>query len=73
MSNKSSCLQHHRCVCDLDCINHINCLIIILGDISGINNIADEQYFTRRAGGYPDPGLMPANGRTAFVCIGAKF
>lgn len=40
---------------------------------AGINNIADEQYFTRRAGGYPGPGLMPANGRTAFVSIGAKF
>lgn len=40
---------------------------------AGINNIADAAYFTRRAGGYPGPGLMPANGRTIFVSIGAKI
>jgi Fe(3+) dicitrate transport protein len=40
---------------------------------AGINNIADTKYFTRRAGGYPGPGLMPGNGRTAFFSIGAKF
>ena len=40
---------------------------------AGINNIADAAYFTRRAGGYPGPGLMPANGRTLFFGLGAKF
>ncbi len=40
---------------------------------AGINNIGDVAYFTRRAGGYPGPGLMPANGRTVFVSIGAKI
>jgi Fe(3+) dicitrate transport protein len=40
---------------------------------AGINNVADEKYATRRAGGYPGPGLMPANGRTMYVSIGAKF
>ncbi|MFM8911882.1 MAG: TonB-dependent receptor domain-containing protein, partial [Flammeovirgaceae bacterium] len=36
----------------------------------GINNITNEIYFTRRSGGYPGPGLLPADGRTAFVSIG---
>lgn len=40
---------------------------------AGVNNIANVSYFTRRAGGYPGPGLMPGNGRTAFFSIGAKF
>ena len=40
---------------------------------AGVNNLADQSYFTRRAGGYPGPGLMPANGRTIFVSIGAKL
>ncbi len=40
---------------------------------AGVNNLADEMYATRRAGGYPGPGLLPANGRTMFVSIGAKF
>ena len=39
----------------------------------GLNNILDDNYFTRRAGGYPGPGLMPADGRNFFVSIGAKF
>ena len=40
---------------------------------AGVNNLANVNYFTRRAGGYPGPGLMPGNGRTAFFSIGAKF
>lgn len=40
---------------------------------AGINNIFDEQYFTRRAGGYPGPGVLPADGRTFFISLGAKF
>ena len=40
---------------------------------AGVNNISDERYYTRRAGGYPGPGIMPANGRTLFVSIGAKL
>jgi Fe(3+) dicitrate transport protein len=39
----------------------------------GVNNLADEKYATRRAGGYPGPGLLPANGRTLYVSIGGKF
>ena len=40
---------------------------------AGINNLTDERYFTRRAGGYPGPGALPADGRTFFVSIGAKL
>ena len=39
----------------------------------GVNNLTDEKYATRRSGGYPGPGLLPANGRTFYVSIGAKF
>jgi Fe(3+) dicitrate transport protein len=38
-----------------------------------INNLFDEAYFTRRAGGYPGPGIVPADGRTATLTFGAKF
>jgi Fe(3+) dicitrate transport protein len=40
---------------------------------AGVNNLTDTKYTTRRAGGYPGPGLMPGNGRTVFVSIGASF
>ena len=40
---------------------------------TGINNVSDEKYATRRAGGYPGPGILPGNGRTVFVSIGASF
>ena len=40
---------------------------------AGINNLTDKRYFTRRAGGYPGPGLLPADGRTWYVSAGLKF
>ncbi len=40
---------------------------------AGINNLANKMYFTRRAGGYPGPGILPAEGRGFFVSVGAKF
>lgn len=40
---------------------------------AGVNNLTDEKYATRRAGGYPGPGLIPGNGRTYFAGIGVKF
>lgn len=40
---------------------------------AGVNNLTDETYATRRAGGYPGPGILPGNGRTVFVSFGAKF
>jgi Fe(3+) dicitrate transport protein len=40
---------------------------------AGINNLLDETYFTRRAGGYPGPGALPGDGRTFFVSVGIKI
>ena len=40
---------------------------------AGLNNIFDNRYFTRRAGGYPGPGALPGDGRNFFVSVGAKF
>jgi Fe(3+) dicitrate transport protein len=39
----------------------------------GINNLSNKNYFTRRAGGYPGPGLLPADGRTAFLTVGYRL
>ena len=40
---------------------------------AGVNNLADAKYATRRAGGYPGPGILPGNGRTVFLGVGASF
>lgn len=40
---------------------------------AGVNNLFDERYATRRAGGYPGPGLLPGNARTFFMTVGVKF
>lgn len=37
---------------------------------AGVNNLENKNYFTRRAGGYPGPGVLPADGRTFFVTLG---
>jgi len=39
----------------------------------GVNNLSNERYSTRRAGGYPGPGLLPGQGRTAYVSVGVRF
>ncbi|TAJ45975.1 MAG: TonB-dependent receptor [Chitinophagaceae bacterium] len=40
---------------------------------TGLNNLFDTHYFTRRAGGYPGPGVLPGDGRTFFISVGATF
>ncbi len=40
---------------------------------AGVNNILDKSYATRRASGYPGPGILPGEGRSFYVSIGAKF
>jgi Fe(3+) dicitrate transport protein len=32
----------------------------------GVNNLLNEQYATRRSGGYPGPGLLPSQGRSLY-------
>ncbi|GAB2969560.1 TonB-dependent receptor [Hymenobacter coalescens] len=39
----------------------------------GVNNVFDKNYFTRRSGGYPGPGILPADGRTWFASVGLKL
>jgi Fe(3+) dicitrate transport protein len=38
-----------------------------------INNLTNNSYFTRRADGYPGPGIIPADGRAFFLTVGASF
>ena len=38
-----------------------------------VNNMADNAYFTRRAGGYPGPGIIPADGRTMVITLSMKL
>jgi len=40
---------------------------------AGVNNLSDEKYATRRTGGYPGPGILPGNGRTLYLTIGASL
>ncbi len=40
---------------------------------AGINNLTNEKYATRRAGGYPGPGLIPGNARTLYLTLQAVF
>jgi Fe(3+) dicitrate transport protein len=40
---------------------------------AGVNNLENVNYFTRRAGGYPGPGVLPADGRTFFVTLGYRM
>jgi len=40
---------------------------------SGINNLMDSAYFTRRATGYPGPGIIPSDGRSFFITVGYHF
>jgi Fe(3+) dicitrate transport protein len=39
----------------------------------GVNNLADQRYFTKRTDEYPGPGIIPSIGRSAYISIGAKF
>ena len=40
---------------------------------TGINNLTNRNYSTRRSGGYPGPGILPGEGRTFYISLGAKF
>lgn len=38
-----------------------------------INNLAHNMYFTRRATGYPGPGILPSDGRSFYLTLQVKF
>ncbi len=40
---------------------------------AGINNLTGEKYFNRRITMYPGPGILPADGRTFYISLGAKI
>lgn len=40
---------------------------------SGINNFLDEKYFTRRATGYPGPGIIPSEPRNYYLTVQFKI
>jgi len=40
---------------------------------TGINNLLNEAYFTRRATGYPGPGIIPSDGRSFYLTLGVKL
>ncbi|MES2628868.1 MAG: TonB-dependent receptor [Bacteroidota bacterium] len=38
-----------------------------------LNNLANQYYFTRRATGYPGPGILPSDGRSLYVTFQVKI
>ena len=38
-----------------------------------INNLTNNMYFTRRADGYPGPGIIPSDGRTYYLTLQFKL
>ena len=40
---------------------------------TGINNLSNNFYFTRRATGYPGPGIIPSDGRSFYVTLEVKI
>jgi Fe(3+) dicitrate transport protein len=57
-------------IMDLSATYRINTMFFVK---AGINNLLDEKYFTRRASGYPGPGLMTAEPRNFFFTLGARL
>ncbi|MEM9919938.1 MAG: TonB-dependent receptor [Bacteroidota bacterium] len=39
----------------------------------GINNMLNNIYFTRRASGYPGPGILPSDGRSFYLTLGIRL
>jgi Fe(3+) dicitrate transport protein len=38
-----------------------------------LNNLANRMYFTRRATGYPGPGILPSDGRSFYLTLQVKI
>lgn len=39
----------------------------------GVNNFTNQKYFTRRATGYPGPGILPSDGINPYITLQYKF
>lgn len=44
-----------------------------VGILAGVNNMTNSRYFTRRAEGYPGPGIIPADPVNFYVTLRFKF
>ena len=40
---------------------------------TSVNNLTNQMYYTRRATGYPGPGILPSDGRSFFVTLKARI
>ncbi len=40
---------------------------------SSLNNLANRFYYTRRATGYPGPGILPSDGRSVYLTVQIKI
>ena len=40
---------------------------------TGVNNLFDEKYFTRRATGYPGPGIIPSSPKNVYITLEMKL
>lgn len=40
---------------------------------ASVNNVTNTAYFTRRATGYPGPGIIPGDGRAFYLTAGVKL
>ena len=40
---------------------------------ASLNNAANRYYFTRRATGYPGPGILPSDGRSIYLSLQVKI
>lgn len=40
---------------------------------TGLNNLLNNSYFTRRATGYPGPGIIPSTPRTFYLTLGIRL
>lgn len=40
---------------------------------TSVNNLGDQMYFTRRATGYPGPGILPSDGRSYYLTLQVKL
>ncbi|MFT5954509.1 MAG: Fe(3+) dicitrate transport protein [Cyclobacteriaceae bacterium] len=40
---------------------------------TGSNNLTNQFFFTRRAAGYPGPGILPSDGRSFYFSVGFKL
>jgi len=40
---------------------------------AGVNNFTNQKYYTRRASGYPGPGILPSDGISGYLTVQFKF